>query len=60
MPSQISKVSKVPLANSQSAEVKYVVESPRREDEGRYTCVATSIAGSASSSIFLDMKGDFL
>ncbi|XP_071515843.1 hemicentin-1-like [Panulirus ornatus] len=40
----------------QSAEVEYVLESPRREDEGRYTCVATSIAGSASSSIFLDMK----
>ncbi|XP_042230990.1 hemicentin-1-like isoform X2 [Homarus americanus] len=40
----------------QSAEVAHVVESPTREDEGRYTCVATNIAGSASSSIFLDMK----
>lgn len=41
----------------QSAEVEYVVESPQRDDEGRYTCIATNSAGSTSSTVFLDMKG---
>ncbi|XP_063600047.1 hemicentin-1-like [Penaeus indicus] len=44
------------VTHPQSAEVEYVVESPQRDDEGRYTCIATNSAGSTSSTVFLDMK----
>ncbi|XP_050723285.1 hemicentin-1-like [Eriocheir sinensis] len=40
----------------QSSEVHYMVDSPGREDEGYYTCVATSSAGTGSSTVFLDVK----
>lgn len=43
---------------SQSSEVHYVVGSPGQEDEGYYTCVAASSAGTGSSIVYLDVKGE--
>lgn len=43
----------------QSAEVQHIVESPSQEDEGNYTCTAISSAGAASSTVFLDVKGEW-